>query len=104
MAEYVTVARASDVAPGQAIWVEVKGRQIALFNLDGTYYAIDNECSHLGGPLAEGRIQGAVVTCPWHGSRFDVRTGQVVGPPAREPVRAYRVQVEGQEVKVALES
>lgn len=103
MAEYVTVARTSDLEPGQALWVEVKGRQIAVFNVDGTYYAVDNECSHLGGPLAEGRLQGVVVTCPWHSSRFDVRTGQVVGPPARDPVRVYRVQVEGQDVKVALE-
>jgi nitrite reductase/ring-hydroxylating ferredoxin subunit len=104
VAEYVTILRASQLQPGQATWVDVKGREIALFNVDGTYYAIDNECSHLGGPLGEGRLDGAVVTCPWHGSRFDVRTGQVVSAPARDPVRAYPVQVEGDDVQVALES
>ncbi len=102
MPEVVTVAHTTDLKPGQAAWVDVKGRQIALFNVDGTYYALDNECTHLGGPLGEGQLTGPVVTCPWHGSRFDVRTGQVVGPPAREPVQSFPVQVEGQEVRVAL--
>lgn len=104
MTEYITVVRTSDVGSGQSTWVDIKGREIALFNVDGTYYAIDNECSHMGGPLGEGRLEGTIVTCPWHGSRFDVRTGQAVGPPARDPVRVYAVQVEGQEVKIALES
>lgn len=103
MAEYVTVARTTDLKPGQATWVDVAGRQLALFNVEGTFYALDNACTHLGGPLGEGQLQGPVVTCPWHGSRFDVRTGQVISPPARKPTWAYPVQVEGYEIRVALE-
>jgi nitrite reductase/ring-hydroxylating ferredoxin subunit len=104
MAEYVTIARTSDLEPGQAAWMDVNGREIALFNVNGTYYATDNECTHMGGPLGEGRLDGTIVTCPWHGSRFDVRTGQVVSSPARDSVRAYPVQIEGNEVRVSLES
>lgn len=54
----------------------------SLFNVDGTFFALDNTYTHRGGPLAEGEISGHEVTCPWHGARFDVRTGEVVGPPA----------------------
>jgi nitrite reductase/ring-hydroxylating ferredoxin subunit len=84
------VAKAADVLEGGAKCITAYGRPYALFMVQGHVFCLANECTHLGGPLCEGRLlDGTVVQCPWHGSRFDVRSGQVVGPPARTPVRAY---------------
>jgi nitrite reductase (NADH) small subunit len=77
--------------PGTGKVVQADGKLIALFNLNGTFYALDNRCTHVGGPLGQGRVEGGIVICPWHGSRFDITTGNVVGPPARRPVATYRV-------------
>ena len=79
---------------GKPTCVTVGARTIAVFKVSGKTYALDNTCTHLGGPLCKGRLDGFAVQCPWHGSRFDVRSGQVVGPPARTPVKAYPVTVE----------
>ena len=65
--------------------VQVNREAVCLVNLDGKYYAIGNICTHMGGPLAEGKLEGYVVQCPWHGSRFDVRSGEVVRRPAMRP-------------------
>jgi len=73
---------------------------VALFNVSGTIYAIHGTCTHRGGPLGEGELDGLVVTCPWHGARFDVTTGHVIGPPAPQGVPAYKVVVEGNLIKV----
>jgi len=99
----VKVAQASQVAPGTGTVVTVEGRAIALFNVGGTFYAIANECTHVGGPLGKGRLEGTMVTCPWHGSQFDVTSGQVTKGPARRPVAAYPVRVQGNDVFVALD-
>lgn len=96
----VKVAARGDVTPGTGMVVEAAGRTLAIFNLNGTFYALDNTCTHVGGPLGEGKVAGNVVTCPWHGSKFDITTGAVVGPPARRPVAAYRVSVKNDEVMV----
>ena len=96
----IRIAQTSDVAPGKAAAFEVEGRSIALFNVDGTYYAIDNTCPHEGAPLHEGEIQGCKVVCPWHAAEFDLKTGDVLSPPAYEGVRAYKVVVEGNDIKV----
>lgn len=85
----------ADVPEGGAKCVTVNAKPYALFRVGGVVYCIDNRCTHVGGPLCEGELEGPTVTCPWHGSRFDVRTGQVVGPPARSPVRSYPVTVDG---------
>ena len=100
MGRWVKVAETTDVAPGTALEVDLDGRTIALFNVDGAIHAIDGTCTHLGGPLAEGELDGTVVTCPWHGACFDVRTGEVLGPPAPENVAAFGVQVDGEDVKI----
>ncbi len=100
MGQLIKVAETKDVPPGTAKAVDVEGRAVALFNVDGTYYAIDDTCTHRGGPLSEGAVEGAVVTCPWHGATFDVTTGNVLGPPAAEGVAHYNVQVEGSHIKV----
>lgn len=100
MAEFVKVAKTAEIAPGEAMMVEVNDKTIALFNVDGSFYAIDNACTHVGGPLSEGELDGPRVTCPWHRSIFDVTTGEVLGPPARGGVARYNTRVEGDDVGV----
>jgi len=100
MADFVKVAKASDIEPGQARLVEVNSKPIAVFNVDGQFFALDNTCTHRGGPLAEGQVSGHEVTCPYHGAIFDVRTGEVVGPPAQRPVARYSVRVTGTDLEV----
>jgi len=100
MPEFIKVATTDEIAPGQAKLVEVGGNKIALFNVGGSFHAIDNTCTHVGGPLCEGEIDGAEVTCPWHGAIFDVTTGQVLGPPAAQSVTRYDVRVNGSALEV----
>lgn len=101
MAEFVKVGELESVAPGSCIAVEANGRQIALFNVDGSLYALDNTCLHRGGPLGEGDLDGSVVTCPWHGWQYDVHTGQKCGDPSIGVAR-YDVKVEGGAIFVAI--
>ncbi|HEV2358474.1 MAG TPA: non-heme iron oxygenase ferredoxin subunit [bacterium] len=102
MAE-VKVTQVGQVAPGTGTVVSAEGKAIAVFNVGGTFYAVANECTHLGGPLGQGSLEGTTVTCPWHGSQFDVTSGHVVAGPARRPVAAYRVRVQGDDVFVAVD-
>jgi nitrite reductase/ring-hydroxylating ferredoxin subunit/hemoglobin-like flavoprotein len=85
----------SDVAPGQTYLVHLDGQGVAVFNLDGTFHATQAECTHEGGPLNEGKMAGENVTCPWHGSCFNVKTGAVVHGPARQPIQTFRVTIDG---------
>ncbi len=101
--EFVRVAEASDVAPGKVKVCDVQGRQIALCNVDGTLHAIDDLCTHDGGPLGEGDLDGHQIECPRHGARFDVRNGRVLTLPAVAPVRSYPVRVEDGVVEVSLD-
>lgn len=100
MAEFVKVARTDEIAPGHARPIDVKGKQIALFNVNGEFFALDNTCTHEGGPLAEGEISGHEVICPWHGAMFDIQTGEVLGPPAYDDVTRYNVRVTGADIEV----
>jgi nitrite reductase/ring-hydroxylating ferredoxin subunit len=93
----VRVARVSEVSPGTGKVVGTDGRSIALFNVDGVFYAIDNTCTHRGGPLGEGALIGET------GAQFNIRTGAVTRPPAPSGVRSYPVKVEGDEVFVDLD-
>ena len=103
MAKFRTVAMVSEVGPGQVRHVELDGSiQICLANVDGAFYAIGNACTHQGGPLAKGELDGTIVTCPWHGAMFDVLSGEVQGPPADDSEPAYNVRVRGDEVQVAI--
>ena len=97
----VKIAAADDVAPGEGRVVEAAGRTLALFNVDGTFYAIDNTCSHRGGPLGEGDLDGRIVTCPWHAWRWDVTTGANANNPAVR-VPCFPVTVENGAVFVTL--
>ena len=100
MPEFVKVADVGDVAPGGGLCVEAAGKQIALFNVGGTFYAVDNTCPHRGGPLAEGELEGATVTCPWHAWQFDLTTGESLTDDSK--VDRYEVKVEGDAVLVAV--
>ena len=100
MPEFVKVANSDDIPAGTARMVEANGKEIALFNVGGSFHAIDNTCTHVGGPLSEGEIEGCQVTCPWHGGVFDVTTGEVLGPPPGRAVNRYNVRVEGSDIEV----
>jgi nitrite reductase/ring-hydroxylating ferredoxin subunit len=102
MPEFLKIAKVDEVAPGQAKLIEVNGREIALFNIAGSFHAVDNSCTHVGGPLWEGEIDGTEVTCPWHGAVFDVTTGDVLGPPAPEAVTCYQIHVENDDIIIEL--
>ena len=97
---YVKVATTDEIEPGQSKPVDVNGRKVALFNLDGKYYAIDDFCTHRGAPLSEGEVMGKDVQCPWHGAFFDIITGEPSGPPADTGVDTFKVRVEGSDIEV----
>ena len=99
MSELVRVCAVRDVPVGTGKAVDVNGKQVAVFNIDGKFHAIDNVCRHRMGPLAEGDVEGTVVTCPWHGWTYDVTTG--VSPDDEECRNdCYEVKVEGEDVYV----
>lgn len=100
MGEFVTVAKSSDVAEGDLASGKVGGKTIALANVSGTLYAFDDTCTHEQCSLSEGDLSGTTLTCYCHGSQFDVTSGEVVGPPATEPVQTYPVRVEGEDIQV----
>jgi nitrite reductase/ring-hydroxylating ferredoxin subunit len=101
---FVAVASVSDVPAGWILRVTVGQREIALANEGGTFYALDNACSHSAGPLGDNRLRnGCLVECPWHNAVFDVRSGEVVRGPARKSQRTYPVKVEDGTVFVAIE-
>jgi nitrite reductase/ring-hydroxylating ferredoxin subunit len=103
MPEFVTVASTNDIPPGEMMVVDVNGTEIAIANCDGEYFAINNSCTHRGGPLGEGlMLPGCIVECPFHGGQFNIRTGEVIASPPDEPVATYPVQLEGENIRVAV--
>jgi nitrite reductase/ring-hydroxylating ferredoxin subunit len=101
VSQLVTVARVEEVPPGTARAVEVADRQIAIFNIDGEFYATQGECLHLKGPLGDGRLRNCVISCPWHGWQYDVRTGENEFDRAIV-LEIFDIVVEDGEVKIAL--
>ncbi len=104
MAKFVKVGNRSefqDLEAGKL--VDAGGQSIAIFDLGGKYYAIENTCPHRGGPLAEGEMNGEEVICPWHGARFNIKTGAVLAPPAPQGVKSFPVRVTGDDVEVEIE-
>ena len=99
MAEFVVIAYVADIASGSGKTVVVNGKDIAVFNVDGSFYAIDGTCIHRGGPLGEGELQGKVVTCPWHQWTYDVTTGTSTLNPAAK-VACYETKIESGELMV----
>ncbi len=100
---FLKVASIGDIKPGKAIRVEIGDEPVAIFNLDGTYYAIGDTCSHEEASLSEGDVFGDCVECPLHGAEFDIKTGQAKTLPAVSPVPTYAVKVEGDAVLVSLD-
>mgnify|MGYP001178567229 FL=1 len=97
------VAEVTELGPGEGKTVEVEGVSLALFNVDGTYFAIANACTHVGVPLGEGALIGNKVTCPLHGAQFDVTCGKAISGPARGDVNCFPVSLVGNDVFVELE-
>jgi len=98
--EFVPVAKIGDIAPGSAVTVAVGGREIAVFHVDGAFYAVDNTCPHQGGPLAEGWIEGTTVTCPWHAWCFKLTDGKMTLGEFAE-IDVFAVRLDGDTVSVA---
>jgi nitrite reductase (NADH) small subunit len=96
---FVRAGKTSDVPAGTIREFDLEGKAVALANVDGQFYAINNVCLHRGGPLADGPLEGSVVTCPWHGWQYDVRTGKV-GQNPTVGVESYPVEVRGEEIFV----
>lgn len=99
---FVTVAKQSELIPEQGICVELEGRKLALFLVEGKAYAIDEICPHRQAPLHEGECIGLEVVCPWHASSFSLETGAHRNPPAKNGVKAYKTQIVGDEVQVEI--
>ena len=102
--EFTRIASTSEIPDGGLHLTKLGNARIALANVGGTIYAFDDECTHDGGPLSDGELHECVVTCPWHFSSFDIRTGEIVDSPAEEPIGVYEVKVEGTEVFVGSRS
>lgn len=102
MGSLTKVASKKDLPPGKAVAVTIGQKTIAVFNSGGEFFAIDDTCTHAGGPLSEGELNGKVVTCPWHGAIFDITTGAPLDSTAPEALNSYKVVVEGEDIKVEL--
>jgi 3-phenylpropionate/trans-cinnamate dioxygenase ferredoxin subunit len=100
--QYKTVAHVGDIKPGRVVTAAVDGHRIALCNVEGTYFATQDLCTHDGGPLGEGELIDHEIECPRHGGRFDVRTGEVTALPPMFPIKTFPVRVVGDEVQVAV--
>lgn len=101
MAVLTKVAKTSEIAPGTGKVVEISGKTVAIFNSEGTFFAIDNTCKHRGGPLGEGSLSSTTVTCPWHGWEYDVKTGECAMDPSIK-VQKFDVKVEGDDVLISV--
>ncbi len=100
MAAWITVARSNALAPGEWIKIELEQGEALLFNVDGAYYAVEDLCTHDGGPLSDGTVEGCSITCPRHGARFDLRSGEVLAPPAYEAIHVFPVRLNGDTIEV----
>jgi nitrite reductase/ring-hydroxylating ferredoxin subunit len=94
MTDFVKVADMQEIPSGRIKLVDVHGDRVAVANVEGSFYAFSDECTHDGGPLSDGDLEGEIVTCPWHFSRFNVRTGEIVESPAEEVVAVYEIKIE----------
>lgn len=102
MPDFRTVLKTMDIPPGALVAVDVAGVRVSVANVGGTFYAFDDTCTHEQCSLAEGDLAGTTVTCMCHGAQFDVRTGQVLAPPAPLPVNVYRTRLDGDAVQIEI--
>ena len=101
MANFVKICKTADIKAGCGKSIEISGKPLALFNVDGGFYAINDVCGHRGGPLGEGELDGKTVVCPWHGWRYNVTTGENELVPDL-PTQKYEVKIEGEDILVDL--
>lgn len=100
MTQLIRVAKLDEIPPGSRKLIDLPDFTVALFNIAGTYYCIEDVCTHDGGPLVEGEIDGFSIACPRHGACFDIRDGSVLSMPAVTPVPTYKVMIEGNEILI----
>jgi glycine betaine catabolism B len=96
--DFKKTLKVNEVQSGQMKAVEFENETVCIVNVSGKFYAINNVCTHEGGPLAEGNLNEFEVECPWHGARFDVRTGEVKSPPAESPVSTYEIKIDRDDI------
>jgi 3-phenylpropionate/trans-cinnamate dioxygenase ferredoxin subunit len=101
MSDWVDVDTAENLPEGSVGLTEVNDTEVAIFNTGGQYYAIEDVCTHDGGTLADGEVEGFEIECPRHGARFDLRTGEVTAPPANVGIRTFAVRVHNGRVQVS---
>lgn len=101
MANFRTVAKASEIGPGAMKLVDLDGEEVVVANVDGNFFAFGNTCTHVGGPLVKGNLKGDTVICPWHATVFNVKSGQPLEGPGEDPVPTYEVRVEGDDLLIA---
>lgn len=102
MLEFIKVAELSDIDEDELIQVELDGEPVCLAKANGVICAFTDNCTHVGGPLSEGELNGDVLTCPWHAAQFNVYTGKVLRGPARQDIQTYAVKIEGKDILVSL--
>jgi nitrite reductase/ring-hydroxylating ferredoxin subunit len=102
MAEFIKVAEVDELTEGELMPIEVDGESICLAKVNGDICAFSDNCTHIGGPLSEGELDGDVISCPWHGAQFNIRTGKVLHGPARQDLATYPVKVEGNSILVSV--
>lgn len=100
MSEFVKVAKVSEIPAGERKLIELEDVTVALFNIDGHYYCVEDVCTHDSGPVAEGTLDGFAIECPRHGALFDVRDGHVLSMPAVVPIPSYEVKIEGEDILI----
>ena len=100
MSDWIDVDAVEDLPEGSVALTEVDGAEVAVFNLGGNYYAIEDVCTHDGGTLADGEVEDFEIECPRHGARFDLRSGRVTAPPAYEDIRTFHVRIHDGRVQV----
>ena len=100
MADWVAVARVEELPPGQWRVVDLDGTRVAVFNLQGEYFAIEDVCTHDGGILTGGTVEGEQIMCPRHGARFSIKTGEALTAPAYEATATFPVRVQYGEIQV----
>jgi Ferredoxin subunits of nitrite reductase and ring-hydroxylating dioxygenases len=103
MANFVKVGKVSDIKDKQMKSFQISGKTILISRFGGKFYATDEKCTHVGGPLSNGKLSDNIITCPWHGSKFDIKTGSVVEGPAKTPLKTFEVKVEGEDLLVNLQ-
>ena len=101
MGEFLAVAKVSGISRGKMKLVDLGGEEVVVANVDGTFYAFGNLCPHFNGPLVRGKLRGFKVTCPWHRSVFDVKSGLPLKGPATSSVLTYQVRIEGDDIRIA---